>query len=226
MTCVHKIRKSDHSEKGNYRSIGCDPDCFWNGNLTYCACPHKQRNDDARCSGLLQSSNLLFLRVGWTTSTVVPWKRGRRSMSLFSPSISRFCFCVSLLALLALNACSPSAWSRRVEFLKSSQEECAGTIEYLPNDDSAYLLAICRAAVPPGNPLQPVRFQLYDYQEGVIILEDSLDNGRVAWISPNRIVVSSMPEVVSEGESTGSGYLFDVRTRSRLPLPARQDAGR
>jgi hypothetical protein len=144
-------------------------------------------------------------------------------MSSFSPSRSLFGLCVSLLVF---NACSTSPWSRQVEFLRSSRERCAGTIEYLSNEDSAFLLALCRPVVPPGNPLQPVRFQVYDYQEGVIILEDSLDNGRVTWISPNRIVVSSMPEVVSEGESPGPGYVFDVRTRSRLPLPARQDAGR
>jgi hypothetical protein len=63
---------------------------------------------------------------------------------------------------------------------------------------------------------------VFDITREEAVLEDSLDNANVRWLSGDLIEVRTIPEIVSDDGDRGSGYIFDTHTRTRTPIPVQQ----
>lgn len=135
--------------------------------------------------------------------------------------IARICLATLLMALPTHLSCSSSSQSQ-AHFVKVAEERYGGEVEYSPNESKSFLLCVHKPKVQPGNPQQPVRFIVFDVARKVVVLEDSLDNGNVGWLSDVRMEIRVIPEVVSDDGDTGSGYIFDTHTRTRTPIPAQR----
>jgi hypothetical protein len=92
-------------------------------------------------------------------------------------------------------------------------EQRYGTdVEYLPNEGKSFVICLNRPKVPPGNPLQPLRFFVFDMENAAIVFQDSLENADINWLDNTRFAVRIIPGIITEGEEP-DGYEFDVLTR-------------
>jgi hypothetical protein len=131
--------------------------------------------------------------------------------------VAKICLATLFAVFPAHLSCSSTSQSHIV---KVAEDRYGGEVECLPNESKSFLLCINKPKVQPGNPQQPVRFMVFDITREEAVLEDSVDNGDVQWLSNDRIGVRIIPEVVSEDGETGSGYIFDIHTRIRKLIPA------
>jgi len=131
------------------------------------------------------------------------------------------CIATVFVTLPTHLSCS-SASQTQSHFIKVAEDRYGGEVEFLPNESKSFLLCLNRPKVQPGNPQQQVRFILFDVTRDEAVLEDSLDNADVRWLSNDRIEVRTIPEVVSDDGDTGSGYIFDTHARTRTPIPAQR----
>jgi len=99
-----------------------------------------------------------------------------------------------------------------------AEERYGREVEYLPNEGGSFLICLNRPKVSQGNPLQPVRFIVFDVVRGEVVLEDSLENGDAYWLSNHQIEVRTIPGTISDEGEKGSGYMFDIRSGTRTTI--------
>jgi len=97
-----------------------------------------------------------------------------------------------------------------------AQAKYGSDVEYVSNESKSFVLCFNRPKVPPGHPLRPLRFLVFDMSNAEVVFEDSLKSADVYWVNDTSLEVHFIPEVISEDEEA-NGYIYDVVTRTRFP---------
>jgi hypothetical protein len=117
----------------------------------------------------------------------------------------RAVLCASFL--LSLAGCRDNA-GREVSYQEIARQRLGKNVEFLPNADSSFMLCVQREYSRP--PLIRLRFLVWDFSTGRILLQDSLMQADVFWSDPTHVRVVSSPEAPGEEVNTARGYVFDV----------------
>jgi hypothetical protein len=114
---------------------------------------------------------------------------------------------------LRLLSCS-SAEESQSAVIRLAEERYGSHVEYLYNESKSFVICFNRPKLPPGIPLQPLRFFVFDMENAAIVFQDSFESADINWLDNTRFAVRVIPGIISEGEDP-DGYEFDVLTRKR-----------
>ncbi len=135
-------------------------------------------------------------------------------------ALSKFTTIVCLSGILILSGCKstksqPSTESPQKSLHELTQEKYGSSAITTYNKSKTHAL-VSKVQKDKNAAFASVDFFIYEASEGEIILEDFINQGKVAWQDNNQIRVSVTTGVPQEGAS--AGYVFNVTTRKKSPI--------
>ncbi|NOZ47414.1 MAG: hypothetical protein GXO79_11620 [Chlorobi bacterium] len=116
-----------------------------------------------------------------------------------------------------------STISKQIDTVNNNYKNIAfqkfgNSVLYIINKTNTYVICYKQNKTSAYNPNNNLQFFVFDLLNNKIIFEDVLYNGSVNWIEPFVIKVISKPEMVKEGTSGKTGYLYNVKNEKVEPF--------